>query len=141
MSTLDSSSLNHGAEVPGTAVPAGLEEAALERQETPAVSEPADSAGLAGEAVQPAAECAMADAPDEQPAADPAASDNLQPSAGESPAEGAEPVAESTPSVAVLDNYVAPLFLRPRPLPILSPRFLPRSAREMCPGRRGTRGQ
>ena len=108
MSTLDSSSLNHGAEVPGAAVPAGLEGAALERQETPAASEPADSAGLAGEAVQPAAECAMADAPDEQPAADPAASDNLQPCAGEPPAEGAEPVAESTPSVAVLDNYVAP---------------------------------
>ena len=108
MSTLDSSSLNHGAEVPGTAVPAGLEEAALERQEMPAASEPADSAGPAGEAVQPAAECAMADAPDEQPAADPAASDNLQPCAGEHPAEGAEPVAESTPSVAVLDNYVAP---------------------------------
>ena len=108
MSTLDSSSLNHGAEVPGTAVPAGLEEAALERQETPAVSEPADSAGPAGEAVQPAAECAMADALDEQPAADPAASDNLQPSVDEPPAAGAEPVAESTPSVAVLDNYVAP---------------------------------
>ena len=108
MSTLDSSSLNHGAEVPGAAVPSGLEEAALERQETPAASEPADSAGLAGEALQPAAECAMADAPDEQPAADPAASDNLQPCAGEPPAEGAEPVAESTPSVAVLDNYVAP---------------------------------
>nr|WP_233099940.1 UDP-N-acetylmuramoyl-L-alanine--D-glutamate ligase [Acidovorax sp. IB03] len=108
MSTLDSSSLNHGAEVPGAAVPSGLEEAALERQETPAASEPADSAGPAGEAVQPAAECAMADAPDEQPAADPAASDNLQPCAGEPPAEGAEPVAESTPSVAVLDNYVAP---------------------------------
>ena len=108
MSTLDSSSLNHGAEVPGTAVPAGLEEAALERQEMPAVHEPADSAALAGEALQPAAECAMADAPDEQPAADPAASDNLQPCAGEPPAEGAEPVAESTPSVAVLDNYVAP---------------------------------
>ena len=108
MSTLDSSSLNHGAEVPGTAVPAGLEEAALERQEMPAVSEAADSAGPADEAVQPAAECAMADAPDGQPAADPAASDNLQPCAGEPPAEGAEPVAESTPSVAVLDNYVAP---------------------------------
>ena len=108
MNTLDSSSLTHGAEVPGTAAPAGLEEAALERQETPAASEPADSAGLAGEALQPAAECAMADAPDEQPAADPAASDNLQPSVDESPAAGAEPVAESTPSVAVLDNYVAP---------------------------------
>ena len=108
MSTLDSSSLNHGAEVPGAAVPSGLEEAALERQEMPAASEPADSAGLAGEAVQPAAECAMADVPDEQPAADPTASDNLQPSVGEPPAEGAEPVAESTPSVAVLDNYVAP---------------------------------
>lgn len=108
MSTLDSSSLNHGAEVPGAAVPSGLEEAALERQEMPAVHEPADSAALAGEALQPAAECAMADAPDEQPAADPAASDNLQPCAGEPPAEGAEPVAESTPSVAVLDNYVAP---------------------------------
>ena len=108
MSTLDSSSLNHGAEVPGTAVPAGLEEAALERQEMPAVHEPADSAALAGEALQPAAECAMADAPDEQPAADPDASDNLQPSAGEPPAAGAEPVAEPTPSVAVLDNYVAP---------------------------------
>ena len=108
MSTLDSSSLNHGAEVPGTAVPAGLEDAALERQEMPAVHEPADSAALAGEALQPAAECAMADAPDEQPAADPAASDNLQPSVGEPPAEGAEPVAESTSSVAVLDNYVAP---------------------------------
>lgn len=108
MSTLDSSSLNHGAEVPGAAVPSGLEEAALERQETPAVHEPADSAGPTDEAVQPAAECAMADAPDEQPAADPAASDNLQPCAGEPPAEGAEPVAESTPSVAVLDNYVAP---------------------------------
>jgi len=108
MNTLDSSSLTHGAEMPGTAVPAGLEEAALERQETPAVSEPADSAGPAGEAVQPAAECTMADAPDEQPAADPAASDNLQPCAGEPPAAGAEPVAESTPSVAVLDNYVAP---------------------------------
>ena len=90
MSTLDSSSLNHGAEVPGTAAPTGLEDAALERQE------------------MPAAECAMADAPDEQPAADPDASDNLQPSAGEPPAAGAEPVAESTPSVAVLDNYVAP---------------------------------
>ena len=108
MSTLDSSSLNHGAEVPGAAAPAGLEEAALERQETPAVSEAADSAGPAGEAVQPAAECAMADALDEQPAADPAASDNLQPSVDEPPAAGAEPVAESTPSVAVLDNYVAP---------------------------------
>ena len=108
MNTLDSSSLTHGAEVPGTAAPAGLEEAALERQEMPAASEPADSAGPAGEAVQPAAECAMADAPDEQPAADPAASDNLQPSVDEPPAEGAEPVAESTPSVAVLDNYVAP---------------------------------
>ena len=108
MSTLDSSSLNHGAEVPGAAEPAGLEGAALERQEMPAASEPADSAGLAGEAVQPAAECAMADVPDEQPAADPTASDNLQPSVGEPPAEGAEPVAESTPSVAVLDNYVAP---------------------------------
>ena len=108
MSTLDSSSLNHGAEVPGAAVPSGLEEAALERQETPAVHEPADSAALAGEALQPAAECAMAGAPDEQPAADPAASDNLQPSVDEPPAEGAEPVAESTPSVAVLDNYVAP---------------------------------
>ena len=108
MSTLDSSSLNHGAEVPGTAVPAGLEEAALERQEMPAVHEPADSAALAGEALQPAAECAMADAPDEQPAADPDASDNLQPSVDEAPAAGAEPVAESTPSVAVLDNYVAP---------------------------------
>ena len=90
MSTLDSSSLNHGAEVPGTAAPTGLEDAALERQE------------------MPAAECAMADAPDEQPAADPDASDNLQPSAGEPPAAGAEPVAEPTPSVAVLDNYVAP---------------------------------
>ena len=108
MNTLDSSSLTHGAEVPGTAVPSGLEEAALERQEMPAVSEATDSAGPAGEAVKPAAECAMADAPDEQPAADPAASDNLQPCAGEPPAEGAEPVAESTPSVAVLDNYVAP---------------------------------
>ena len=108
MSTLDSSSLNHGAEVPGTAVPSGLEEAAWERQEMPAVNEPADSAALAGEALQPAAECAMADAPDEQPAADPAASDNLQPSVDEAPAAGAEPVAESTPSVAVLDNYVAP---------------------------------
>ena len=108
MNTLDSSSLTHGAEVPGTALPSGLEEAALERQEMPAVHEPADSAALAGEALQPAAECAMAGAPDEQPAADPAASDNLQPSAGEPPAAGAEPVAESTPSVAVLDNYVAP---------------------------------
>ena len=96
MSTLDSSSLNHGAEVPGTAVPAGLEEAALERQEMPAVHEPADSAALAGEALQPAAECAMAGAPDEQPAADPAASDNLQPSVDEPPAAGAEPVAEKT---------------------------------------------
>jgi len=108
MSTLDSSSLNHGAEVPGAAVPSGLEEAALERQEMPAVHEPADSAALAGEALQPAAECAMAGAPDEQPAADPDASDNLQPSVDEPPAAGAEPVAESTPSVAVLDNYVAP---------------------------------
>ena len=108
MSTLDSSSLNHGAEVPGTAVPSGLEEAAWERQEMPAVHEPADSAALAGEALQPAAECAMAGAPDEQPAADPAASDNLLPGAGESSAEGTEPVAEPTPSMAVLDNYVAP---------------------------------
>ena len=108
MSTLASSSLNHGAEVPGTAVPSGLEEAAWERQEMPAVHEPADSAALAGEALQPAAECAMADAPDEQPAADPDASDNLQPSVDEAPAAGAEPVAEPTPSVAVLDNYVAP---------------------------------
>ena len=108
MSTLASSSLNHGAEVPGTAVPSGLEEAALERQEMPAVHEPADSAALAGEALQPAAECAMAGAPDEQPAADPDASDNLQPSVDEAPAAGAEPVAEPTPSVAVLDNYVAP---------------------------------
>jgi len=108
MNTLDSSSLNHGAEVPGTAVPSGLEEAALERQEMPAVSEATDSAGPAGEAVKPAAECAMADAADEQPAADPAASDNLQPSVDEPPAAGAEPVAESTPSVAVRDNYVAP---------------------------------
>lgn len=108
MSTLDSSSLNHGAEVPGTAVPAGLEEAALERQETPAVSEPADSAGLADEAVQPVAECAMADAPDEQSAEDPAVSNNQLPGVVESPAEGAEPVVEPTPSVAVLDNYVAP---------------------------------
>ena len=90
MSTLDSSSLNHGAEVPGTAAPTGLEDAALERQE------------------MPAAECAMADAPDEQAAADPAASDNLLPGAGESSAEGTEPVAEPTPSMAVLDNYVAP---------------------------------
>jgi len=108
MSTLDSSSLNHGAEMPGTAAPSGLEDAALERQETPAVSEAAESAGPAGEAVQPAAECAMADAPDEQPAADPAASDNLQPSIDEPPAVATEPVAEPTPSVAVLDNYVAP---------------------------------
>ena len=108
MSTLASSSLNHGAEVPGTAVPSGLEEAAWERQEMPAVHEPADSAALAGEALQPAAECAMAGAPDEQPAADPDASDNLQPSVDEAPAAGAEPVAESTHSVAVLDNYVAP---------------------------------
>ena len=108
MNTLDSSSLNHGAEVPGTAAPSGLEEAALERQEMPAVSEATDSAGPAGEAVKAAAECAMADAADEQPAADPAASDNLQPSVDEAPAAGAEPVAEPTPSMAVLDNYVAP---------------------------------
>lgn len=108
MNTLDSSSLTHGAEVPGTAAPAGLEEAALEHQVMPAASEPADSAGLATEALQPAAECAMVDAPDEQPAADLAVSDNLLPSAGESPVEGAEPVAEPTPSVVVLDNYVAP---------------------------------
>ncbi len=35
MSTLDSSSLTHGAEVPGTAAPAGLEEAALDGKKCP----------------------------------------------------------------------------------------------------------
>ncbi len=49
--------------------------------------------------------------------------DNLQPCAGEPPAEGAEPVAESTPAWRCLTTTWRPLFLRPRPLPICRPDF------------------